>query len=128
MNEKPKHAGGHPPIEINLKTVEGLAMIQCTQEEMAAVLGISVDTIERRMKDDPEFSGIIKKGKANGKMSLRRKMYDGAMSGNVTMQIWLSKQYLDMVDKQEYGGKDGANLMVQLILMDKKHDKGSVEN
>ena len=35
------------------------------------------------------------------KNSLREKQYDVAMSGNVSMLIWLGKQVLGQSDKQE---------------------------
>jgi hypothetical protein len=45
---------GRPRIEFDRKVIEGLASIQCTDEEIAAVLGVSVDTLTRRKKDDPQ--------------------------------------------------------------------------
>ena len=54
-----KHPGGRPPIEFNIREVEELARIGCTEEDMAAVLGVSVNTIERRKRDSEEFWGAI---------------------------------------------------------------------
>ena len=48
MAKQQKHPGGRPPIELNLRQVEELARIGCTEADMAAVLGVSVDTIQRR--------------------------------------------------------------------------------
>ena len=45
-------AGGRPRIEIDYKQVEQLAAMQCTDEEIAAVLGVERSTIKRRKKDD----------------------------------------------------------------------------
>jgi hypothetical protein len=39
MKTKKKNKGGRPKKEINLEQLEALAMIQCTDEEIAAVLG-----------------------------------------------------------------------------------------
>lgn len=72
-----------------------LAVIHCNQEEMASVLGVSVDTLQRR------FAAQIKDGRAEGKMSLRRKMWEMALGGNVSLLIWLSKNELGMSDKVE---------------------------
>lgn len=63
-------------------------------EEIAAVVGCSVDTLERR------FAEVIKTGKDTGKSSLRRLMWSKAQDGNVALMIWLSKQHLGMTDKQ----------------------------
>ena len=85
---------GRPKFVIDYKAVEKLASLMCTQEEIANFLGCSVDTLQR----DKEFSGIYKKGMDNGKMSLRRLQYQSAQDGNVTMQIWLGKQWLGQRD------------------------------
>lgn len=82
-----------PPKPIDSKQVMELAKISCTMNEMAAVLGCSVDTLERR------FADIIKEGREHGRMSLKRKQYEVAMGGNVTMLIWLGKQLLDQSEK-----------------------------
>lgn len=97
----PKHAGGRPKKQFDLKDLEKLALMQCTLPEVAAFFGCKRETIENRMKSDEEFSDIYKKGQETGKMSLRRKMYTMALDGNVTMAIWLSKQYLGFADKSE---------------------------
>jgi hypothetical protein len=84
-----------PKKKIDGDLVKKLASIQCTMIEIAAVVGCSVDTLERRYAD------IIKEGKENGKMSLRRKQYEVAMTGNTGMLVWLGKQYLGQSDKVE---------------------------
>lgn len=92
---------GRPLKDIKEDQVEALAKIGCTLPEMAAVLGCHEDTLRDR------FSSIIKRGKEQGKMSLRHKQYQVALSGNVAMLIWLGKQYLDQSEKAEIK-HDGA--------------------
>lgn len=87
---------GRPKKEIDYISVEKLANIQCTQEEIANFLGLSVRTLQR----DEEFCRIYKKGQDNGKMSLRRMQYKLAEK-NPTMAIWLGKQYLGQKDNIE---------------------------
>jgi hypothetical protein len=82
-----------PLLEIDEETVEKLAGIHCTMEEIAYVVGCSVDTLERR------FAETIKAGKAKGRTSLRRHQWLSAEKGNVTMLIWLGKQLLGQTDK-----------------------------
>lgn len=82
-----------PKKAVDIETLKKLAAIQCTTAEMAAVLGVSSDTLERR------FAAIIKDGRENGRMSLKRKQFEVAMSGNTTMLIWLGKQWLNQRDK-----------------------------
>ena len=87
---------GRPKIQIDYNTVEKLANIQCTQEEIASFLDISVRTLQR----DEEFCRIYKKGQENGKMSLRRMQYKLAEK-NTAMAIFLGKQYLGQKDNIE---------------------------
>ena len=84
-----------PRLSIDPAQVEELAAIMCTQAEMATVLGCSVKTLERR------FGRAIEKGKARAATSLRRKQWQLAEKGNVTMLIWLGKQYLGQRDRPE---------------------------
>ncbi|MGH8281836.1 MAG: hypothetical protein ACRERZ_06555, partial [Gammaproteobacteria bacterium] len=76
-----------------------------TQAECAVILGISVDTIQRR------YLGPYNRGLDKCRASLRRKQYELASAGNVTMLIWLGKNLLGQSDKQELTGKDGAPLL-----------------
>ena len=99
--ERTKHPGGRPRLAFDLRMVEDLGRIQSTHSELAAVLGVSVDTVERRLKDDEEFCGAYQKGLENGKSSLRRIQWKAALSGNTTMQIWLGKQYLGQRDSRQ---------------------------
>jgi hypothetical protein len=75
--------------------VEKLAAINCSYAEIASVLSVSVSTLTKG------YSQHIEKGRESGKASLKRKMWDTAMQGNVTMLIWLSKQMLDYSDKKD---------------------------
>ncbi len=105
-----KNKGGRPKIEIDLKQLEALAGLQCTDEEIAAVLGVSTDTIGRRkQEEDSSFAEVYKRGKEKGKASLRRYQFEAAKKGNVTMMIWLGKQLLGQKDKSalEHSGPDG---------------------
>lgn len=83
--------------------IEQMCAIQCTCEEIASVLGVSVDTLSRRIADEYEvtFADYFKKHSSLGLMSLRRLQFDKAKSGNTTMLIWLGKQYLGQADKKE---------------------------
>ena len=88
---------GRPKKQIDYEAVEKLAKIQCTQEEISNFLGISTRTLQK----DDEFLRVYKKGIENGKMSLRRMQFKKANDGNVSMLIWLGKQYLGQTDKVE---------------------------
>lgn len=109
---------GRPKIEINWEDVRKLSLLQCTQNEIASFLGVSVDTLLRRK----EFCELHKKGMEEGRMSLRRLQWKKAQEGNTTMLIWLGKQYLGQSDKQELTGKDGKALVpdIKFEVIDKE--------
>lgn len=86
-----------------------LAKIQCTNEEIAAVMKCSADTIERR------FAGVIKEARKAGRSSLRRYMWLNAKKGNSIMQIWLSKQLLGMREPKNDDNQEIANQIVKII-------------
>lgn len=89
---------GRPKAVIDYALVKDLSMIQCTQEEIASILGLGIRTLQK----DEEFMRIYKIGMDEGKKSLRRQMFATALKGNTAMLIWLSKQYLHMREpKQE---------------------------
>ena len=87
---------GRPKKEIDYILAEKLANIMCTQEEIASYFDCDVRTLQR----DKEFCRVYKKGLDQGRMSLRRKQYSMSET-NVTMAIWLGKQYLGQTDKVE---------------------------
>lgn len=86
-----------PRKVIDAELVRALAEIQCTHEEIAHVVGCSVDTLARR-----GFAALINKARETGKTSLRRQQFRLALDGNPTMLIWLGKQYLGQKDKSEH--------------------------
>ena len=87
---------GRPKKVIDYNLVEKLANIMCTQEEIATMFDCDVRTLQR----DEEFCRVFKKGKENGKMSLRRTQFKLAEK-NPTMAIFLGKQYLGQRDNIE---------------------------
>jgi hypothetical protein len=96
-----KGEGGRPLKAIDWELAARMAKIQCTASEIASVVGINQDTLADRCKRDHSlsFSEWYKKYAEGGKSSLRRMMFQAADKGNVTMMIWLSKQYLGMRDR-----------------------------
>lgn len=110
---------GRPLIEIDPRQVEQLAGMHCTNEEIASVIGCSKDTIERR------FAAVMQKGRANGKISLRRMIWQKCVDGNVTMMIFLSKQLLGYKDRIENDTNIVAENISHVVL--KLPENGSEE-
>lgn len=87
--------GGRPPLELDESVIYQAAAILCTNEEIALLVGCSEDTLVRR------FADLLKKGRAAGKMSLRRVQFKKALAGDTTAMIWLGKNILGQRDKVE---------------------------
>jgi hypothetical protein len=84
--------GGRPELLIDAKVVAGMAYVAATTLEIAEFVGCSPDVLERR------FADVLRKKRTSMKLRLRRAQFRLAMEGNVTMLIWLGKQYLDQTD------------------------------
>lgn len=66
-------------------------------------LGINRDTLAARIKERSglSFSAYKEEKKSAMRTNLRKKQYDVAMAGNVSMLIWLGKNELGQKDKLE---------------------------
>lgn len=93
---------GRPLTEIDNKQFEKLCFMQCTKEEIAGFFDCSEDTIEKYCKRTygETFTAVFKQKRQAGKISLRRSQWKLAEK-NVTMAIWLGKQYLGQREQQE---------------------------
>jgi hypothetical protein len=72
--------------------IKDLARIMCTYEEIGEIIGITGEGVKKR------FKKVVEEGRAEGKKSLRRAQFEKALAGDVRMQIWLGRQYLDQKD------------------------------
>ena len=77
-----------PRKRIDYELVEKLGKIHCTQDEIAQVLGVSVDTLQQHKR----FNELYAQAIADGRMSLRRLQWQKAKFGNTTMLLWLGTQ------------------------------------
>lgn len=93
--------------EKGLQTVEKMASMMCTDEEIASVIGCSVDTLTNR-NNGAAFTERKLKGQQSGKASLRRLQFKLAEAGSTSMAIWLGKQYLGQMERQETAITDGS--------------------
>ena len=104
-----KNKGGRPKKEIDFEKIDALCAVFCNCKEIVSVLKAfdvkcSYDTVERRVKEqfNMTFAEYVEqKQMAFAKPKLRKAQFDCALNGNATMLIWLGKQYLGQVEKQE---------------------------
>lgn len=94
---------GRPEKTLDWNQLEKLARLPLVAEEIAWVLGVSVDTLSRRLQEQEQITcaEYLEQKRASIRKRLMAKQFDVAMKGNVTMLIWLGKQYLDQKDKAE---------------------------
>lgn len=85
---------GRVKRHVDYEMVETLASFFCTVDEICSVMNIC-----RTVADsDKRFREAYERGLTKAKASLRRKQWELAKQGNVTMLIWLGKQYLEQSD------------------------------
>ena len=104
MTKKKENAiMGRPKKELDLQQIKNLCKIQATQEEIAAVFEVSIDTIQRRLKEATglTFAQFFRIHGAHGKVALRRKGFKEALeNGNTTILKMLLNYYLGIREKQ----------------------------
>lgn len=119
---------GRPRFKIDYVSVEKLASMMCTVEEIANFLGCSRRTLEK----NAEFHRAFKKGQDVGKMSIRRAQFRKATDEkhpDTTMLIWLGKVYLGQKDTlvQEVSGLPSVTISQEQVgLFDDNYLKGRV--
>jgi hypothetical protein len=104
---------GRKPVRINLGELEKLCALQCTDEEVASFFRVSVRTVERRRRK-PAFAEAMERGKAQGRLSLRRSLWGLARKGNPAANIFLAKNLLGYRDvlSNEHSGPGGSAIPI----------------
>jgi predicted metal-dependent hydrolase len=70
----------------DLKQIETMAGLGLTQEQISNVLGFSVDTLKRRLRENEnELSALMGRGKTNALTKVAKKAYSLAIAGNTSM-------------------------------------------
>jgi hypothetical protein len=108
--------GGRPPSlradERTLRQLRQLAIIQCTIAEAAGVLLVHENTLKTFLgPTGPKAAREVwDAGRQEGRASVRRKQFELAMRGNITMLIWWGKNNLGQADKLEKTETVDANI------------------
>lgn len=101
--------GGRPKMiitEAGKQLIENLAQLMCTDEEIAACLGTTNETLHNK-NNKLTFLECKQKGMEKGKVSLRRSQMELSKK-NATMAIFLGKQYLGQRDDPVYVVDNGS--------------------
>lgn len=123
-----KNLGGRPRKEINLEQVKAMCRIQCTQEEVCAILEVDDKTLSARLREAgySGFSEFHKKYNHEGKASLRRAQWKAAVEdNNPTMLVWLGKNMLSQTDKQDVKVSGDLVHKVEIEFVESGEDEGA---
>jgi len=114
-----RRGAGRKPVTIDLIELEKLCSVNCTDEEIAAWFGVSTRTIENRRKQS-KFAEVMDRGRAKGRISVRRAQMKLLEAGNGTMGVWLGKQLLGQRDVTpiELSGPNGHPVQFSLQAID----------
>lgn len=105
---------------INQKQFENLCGLQCTEEEIASMFGVDVDTLVTWCKKTygKTFSEIFKEKRQIGNISLRRRLWEQSEKNPATA-IFLAKNRLGMKDNPEdNNGKDNESKFIYIPACD----------
>src|SRR6202162_5102191 len=87
-------------VEIDLTELEKLASLHPTDSEIASWFKVTTRTIERR-KSESAFAEALERGRARGKLNLRR-IQNKMAENNAAMAIFLGKNLLGQSDQITY--------------------------
>lgn len=129
MSGGKRTGAGRKPVAIDSVELEKLCTLQCTNEEISAWFNCSIRTIEKYAKK-PEFAEVMARGRAKGRISVRRTQMKLMESGSAAMAIWLGKQLLGQRDITpiELTGSNGSAVKfsmeaIDAIIADAKKNK-----
>lgn len=119
----PKHPGGAPRKPFNWNLLDSLAIVEADLKYVAERMIIEdgkepnkknmdakMRLINHRLKERFELSYLQyrEQKKEPKRIKLRQLMWKSAEAGNITMQIWLSKNILGYTDKVEQVTENNA--------------------
>jgi hypothetical protein len=101
-----------PRIKITADQIEELARAGLSVAQIAGSLRVSETTLRNRLRDKKAFQLALEKGRADSVEKVSNKLFESAMSGNVTAQIFFLKCRAGWkeTDKHELTGADGKEL------------------
>lgn len=101
-----------PRIKITADQIEELARAGLSVAQVAGSLRVSETTLRNRLRDKKAFQLALEKGRADSVEKVSNKLFESAMSGNVTAQIFFLKCRAGWkeTDKHELTGADGKEL------------------
>ena len=111
MSSDESNPNGRPLIKIDMDKLKALMGLDPKREVAASIMGCSVDTLERRIKEayDQTYNEFKTQHLAPTGMKLAQKALSEAMSGNSQLLIFCLKHYNGWSDRG-----DGAGVQVNV--------------
>jgi hypothetical protein len=107
-----RKGAGRKAAQIDLRELEKLSSLQCSDEEIAAWFGVSVRTIQTRRKQSL-FAEAMRRGQARGRISVRRAQWRLLEAGNGPIAVWLGKNLLGQKDTMQITGANGGPVQTE---------------
>lgn len=106
----------HKPTDEKRKLVRALASVGIIHEDIAGKIDISTDTLVKYYKQE------LHDGRVDAIANVGRKLYESAMSGNTTAQMFYlkTKGGWSETNKHEITGASGIPLSVAVEFVDAK--------
>ena len=100
--------------EDDIKKLESMAGLGLTVANMAAILGMSKKTLERRMAEDESIRDALERGRGITSNNVAKSAYKQAMSGNTAMTIFWLKTRMGWKETERHEVKQTINLNYNL--------------
>lgn len=94
-DKKPLGQPPHKPTEITLKRARLLAGYRVPKEQIALIIGVNTDTLEKYYGDE------MRRGIANTNRRVVKALLQNALKGDTTAQIWWTKAQLGWSEKKD---------------------------
>jgi hypothetical protein len=112
MSGGTRQGAGRKTIPIDLKELEILSSLHCSDEETAGWLGVSVRTLQNRRKQK-KIAAVMRRGKARGCVNIRRAQMKLLEGGSPAMAIWLGKILLGQRETMQITGANGGPIQTE---------------
>jgi hypothetical protein len=109
---KPRRIG-RPPAELTPAQVRRLASFAHTLPEIAAILEVSLRTVNRRMKAK-EFADAFAEGQELAKAEVKRQLFKAGRKGSTKALVFLANNLLGWSDKVSTTLEQQVNFVVEI--------------
>src|SRR5687768_7104834 len=104
---------GRPPVEITPQQVLEAARYGLDHSQVAAILGCSLKTLQRRM-ERAEFRDAYETGHELAKHDIKQWLFGAAKNGNVKAMMFLANNLIGWSEKNNTTLEQNVNYVVEI--------------